>query len=60
MRQTWIDKKDDIAVSRRCVRAGVSRAMQYARLKPKVADVIDDLLKLMIDEEYSRHPFYGI
>jgi len=27
MRQNWIDKGDDVAVSRQCVLAGVARAM---------------------------------
>jgi hypothetical protein len=59
MRQTWIDKKDSIAVSRQCVLAGVSRATLHAQKKPKVADKDDELLKRLIDEEYTRHPFYG-
>ena len=59
MRQAWIDKKDDIAVSRQCDLAGVSRATLYAQQKPKVVDEDDELLKRLIDEEYTRHPFYG-
>ena len=59
MRQTWIDKKDDIAVSRQCDLAGVSRATLYAQQKPRTVDENDELLKRLIDEEYTRHPFYG-
>ncbi len=59
MRQAWIDNKDDIAVSRQCDLAGVSRATLYAQQKPKVVDEDDELLKRLIDEEYTRHPFYG-
>ena len=59
MRQAWIDQKDDIAVSRQCDLAGVSRATLYAQQKPKVVDEDDELLKRLIDEEYTRHPFYG-
>jgi putative transposase len=38
MRQDWIDKGDDVAVSRQCVLVGVSRATLYARQKPKPLD----------------------
>ena len=31
----------------------------YAHQKPKVADQADRLLSRLIDEEYTRHPFYG-
>jgi putative transposase len=59
MRQDWIDKGDDVAVSRQCVLVGVSRATLYARQKPKQLDGGEELLKGLIDEEYTRHPFYG-
>jgi len=59
MRQNWIDKTDDVAVSRQCALAGVSRATLHARQKPKEADEDDELLKRLIDEEYTCHPFYG-
>lgn len=59
MRQDWIDMKDDLATTRQCELAGVSRATTYARQKPKVADEDDLLLCRLIDEEYTRHPFYG-
>ncbi len=42
-----------------CVLAGVSRATHYAHLKPKPVDESDLLLSRLIDEEYTRHPFYG-
>ena len=59
MRQDWIDKGCDVAVSRQCVLAGVSRATLYAQQKPKQLDAGDELLKGLIDEEYTRQPFYG-
>ncbi len=59
IRQAWIDKEDDIAVSRQCDLAGVSRATLYAWQKPKVVNEDDELLKRLIDEEYTQHPFYG-
>jgi putative transposase len=59
MRQDWIDKQSNVAVSRQCVLVGVSRATLHARQKPKQLDEGDELLKRLIDEEYTRHPFYG-
>ena len=58
-RQCWIDMKDDLATTRQCELAGVSRATMYAHQKPKVLDQDDLLLSRLIDEEYTRHPFYG-
>jgi len=59
MRRTWIDKADAVALTRQCVLAGVSRATLYARQKPKLLVEGDDHLMRLIDEEYTRHPFYG-
>ena len=59
MRQDWIDMDGDLATTRQCELAGVSRATMYAHQKPKVADEDDLLLSRLIDEEYTRHPFYG-
>jgi putative transposase len=59
MRQDWIDMNADVATTRQCELAGVSRATVYAHQKPKVADADDLLLSRLIDEEYTRHPFYG-
>ncbi len=44
---------------RQCALAGVSRATFYARQKPISVDESDLLLKHLIDEEYTRCPFYG-
>ena len=47
----------------KCALAGVPRATLYARQKAKLLVGVgverDDLLKRLIDEEYTRHPFYG-
>ena len=59
MRQDWIDMDGELATTRQCELAGVSRATMYAHQKPKVADEDDLLLSRLIDEEYTRHPFYG-
>ncbi len=59
IRQTWVDTGDTVSISRQCVLAGVSRATIYAKQKPKMVDTSDLLFSLLIDEEYTRHPFYG-
>jgi putative transposase len=59
MRQSWIDPKDTMAVIHQCVLAGVSRATIYAQSKPRLIDESDLLISHLIDEKYTRHPFYG-
>jgi putative transposase len=44
---------------RQCALAGVSRATVYARQRPRSVDESDLLLCRLIDEEYTRRPFYG-
>lgn len=58
-RQAWIGIGDEVAVVQQCVLAGVSRATIYAHQKSKVEDESDLLFNRLIDEEYTRHPFYG-
>lgn len=59
IRQGWIDPGDAVAVVQQCVLAGVSRATVYAQQKPHPVDELDLLHSRLIDEEYTRHPFYG-
>ena len=59
MRQDWIDVCSDVATTGQFELAGVSRATVYAHQKPKVVHADDLLLSRLIDEEYTRHPFYG-
>ena len=59
IRQGWIDPGDAVAVVQQCILAGVSRATVYAQQKPKPVDESDLLHSRLIDEEYTRHPFYG-
>ena len=59
MRHTWINKDDTVALTWQCALAGVSRSAVYARQKPKPVAENDEVLKRLIDEEYTRHPFYG-
>ena len=46
-------------MAQQCVLAAVSRATVYAHQKPKPVDELDLLHSRLIDEEYTRHPFYG-
>jgi len=59
IRQAWIDKGDKVSVVQQCILAGVSRATVYAQQKLGPEDESDLLLSHLIDEEYTRHPFYG-
>jgi len=59
MRQDWINMGDCLATTRQCELAGVSRATIYAHQKPKVADEDDLMLSRLLDEQYTRHPYYG-
>ena len=58
-RLDWIDMDHSIATTNQCELAGVSRSTLYARQKQKLIDAEDLLLCALIDEEYTRHPFYG-
>jgi putative transposase len=59
MRQDWIDMDSALATTHQCELAGVSRATIYAHQKPKAANEDELMLCRLIDEEYTRHPFYG-
>jgi putative transposase len=59
MRQTWVSQGEKVSVVQQCALAGVSRATVYARRHPRPADEGDLLISGLIDEEYTRHPFYG-
>jgi putative transposase len=59
IRQAWIDTKDAMTVAQQCALAGVSRATFYAQQRLVPIDESDLVLSCLIDEEYTRHPFYG-
>jgi putative transposase len=58
-RQAWITRSDDLSVVRQCALAGVSRATVYAQRQAQPVNALDLLHRRLIDEEYTRHPFYG-
>jgi len=59
MRQTWVNQEDEVSIVRQCTLAGISRATVYARRQPRPIDEGELLVCRLIDEEYTRHPFYG-
>ena len=46
-------------VARQCELAGVARATFYAGQQALLVDEDNLLFSRLIDEEYTRHPFYG-
>lgn len=59
MRQDWIDMNDELAVTRQCELASVSRATIYTHQQPLVVSEDELLPSRLIDEQYTCHPFYG-
>jgi len=55
----WIGPDSTLAVRVQCRLVGVSRAAVYARRTPQIVCEVELLLCRLIDEEYTRHPFYG-
>ena len=58
-RRSWIERHGDIPVSRQCELAGITRSTIYARCRPGETDETVLVLCRLMDEEYTRHPFYG-
>lgn len=59
MRQAWIAPAKSLPVIRQCALAGVSRATYYAHQPAPPMDAEATMLRRLIDEEYTRHPFLG-
>ena len=55
----WVLADSPLPVKRQCQLASVSRATVYSNRKPRMRDEMELLLCRLIDEEYTRHPFYG-
>jgi putative transposase len=59
-RMSWIERSDAVLpLARQCELAGVSRASIYRRTIEREQNEEDVLLCRLIDEEYTRRPFYG-
>ena len=59
IRQGWMAKGEAVAIVPPCALAGVSRATVYAQQKARPVDESDLQLCPLIDEEFTRPPFYG-
>lgn len=55
----WVERGGAVPLARQCELAGVSRASVYRRPIEREQDEEDLLLCRLIDEEYTRRPFYG-
>jgi putative transposase len=60
-RQAWITLDDEIALSTQCKLLNVTRSVVYEQKKQVLKEVDEGelLLLRLLDEEYTRHPFYG-
>jgi len=58
-RQEWIEPLQRISIVRQCELVSVTRSTVYAGRQPKAEDDLSLLLCQLIDEEYTRRPFYG-
>ncbi len=58
-RRSWVNLEGELPVVRQCVLSGVSRASVYVRSHPVETHESDLRLCRLLDEEYTRHPFYG-
>lgn len=58
-RRDWISTEEPIPVARQCEIAGTNHSTYY--LKPTIHRLDAEELKLLelIDQEFTRHPFYG-
>jgi len=59
-RRTWIQPDTNIGIVRQCELANVARSTSYTPM-PGIGAMSEFDLQLcrLIDEEYTRHPFYG-
>nr|VFJ55090.1 MAG: putative transposase [Candidatus Kentron sp. DK] len=58
-RRSWIEPSDEISLVRQCELMMVTRSTVYAARQPVEVDEEELLLCRLIDEEYTRRPFYG-
>jgi putative transposase len=57
-RQGWVVANETLSIVRQCQLVGIARSTIYTQKTTVIAD--DELLLLnLLDEKYTRHPFYG-
>ena len=61
LRQQWVKPCGKLSLSKQCQLVGVTRSVLYEQKKRRQEKPADDDLLLMrlLDEEYTRHPFFG-
>jgi len=59
VREQWISREAALSVITQCHLADVNRATWYAHRQPPAVDAETLTLCRLIDEEYTRHPFFG-
>ncbi len=58
-RRTWIEPQHSkISVTRQCDLVGLSRSSYYYQAQPESKENLHFMR--LLDEEYTRHPFYGV
>ena len=58
-RRAWINPKHQhLSVRRPCARLGLAAASYYYQASPESAENL--FYQRLLDEEYTRHPFYGV
>ena len=55
----WVTKGEDVPLVQQCRLAGVSRATFHVHQRPKAVDESDLLISRLLDEQYTKRPFYG-
>lgn len=60
-RQSWIEADASVPLSTQCKLVKVTRSVIYEQKKrlQKGTDKDELVLLRLLDEEYTRHPFYG-
>lgn len=59
-RREWIEESEELSLCRQCELVGVSRSSVYARRNREAFVDEEELILLkLLDEAYTRYPFYG-
>ena len=59
-RLAWVAPEAKLPISRQCMLVGVPRSTVYAqRMEPQMLSAEELVLRRVIDEQYTLHPFYG-
>lgn len=59
VRRWWVSDKEPLPVAKQCALASVNRSTVYLPSIVLFPDAEELRLLELIDQEYTRHPFYG-